>query len=432
MARGQAPDPELSVLISHSSVAPFVQQAARALHEAGNLDRFVTTLRYDPNSRPQRCAIRMARAAGVDLEGLLQRRTITELPSSKVESHPLGEIIRLASSRFDHSGRLTDLVWERTEPAFDRLVARRVRREHTAVYGFEYCSLATFARARELGVRVAYDMPAPEPRFVQGLLDAEIAHFPELDTSYHRHTTKREERRIARRRAEWDAADLVIAASRFTRDSFAQGGFDTTKVQIVPYGAPPPISQADLSRKTDDEAAPLRLLWAGTFSIRKGAHYLLEAWRKNRLARHIRLTVCGTVALPPRLLEPMPEHIEFTGPLPKAQLMARYDSADVLIFPTLCDGFGMVVTEAWSRGLPVIITDHAGANDLLQPNRNGILIPAGDADAIASALNWCLDHRAELRDMREAALATAAGWQWSDYRRSLAVTLRQAGMFGRT
>ena len=100
----------------------------------------------------------------------------------------------------------------------------------------------------------------------------------------------------------------------------------------------------------------------------------------------------------------------------------------VLIFPTLCDGFGMVATEAWSRGLPVITTDRAGAADLLVPHRNGLLIPAGDPAAIVGCIEWCLTHRAELRAMREAALATAAGWQWSDYRRMHTATLRAAGM----
>jgi glycosyltransferase involved in cell wall biosynthesis len=88
----------------------------------------------------------------------------------------------------------------------------------------------------------------------------------------------------------------------------------------------------------------------------------------------------------------------------------------------------MVVTEAWSRGLPVITTDCAGASDLLQPRENGLLIRAGDPAAIAAALEWCLTHRSELRAMRAASLATAANWQWSDYRRKLAATLQDPAL----
>ncbi len=417
----------MSVLISHPSVAPFVQQAARALFEAGQLDRFITTVRYDPDSIGQARLCRAARTIGFDLKGQLARRTVTELPAGRVESHPWTEIIRLLSGRLDRSGRLTDAVWVRAEPAFDRLVARRLRPEHTAVYGFEYCSLATFLKARELGVRAVYDMPAPEPRLVQEILEAEIAGFPELHTPYHRYTAAREDKRIARRRAEWNAADLVIAASDYTRRSFARAGLPVDRVRVVPYGAPAPQAEALAGGSGEDE--PLRLLWAGTFGIRKGAHYLIEAWRRGHFGRKARLRVFGTVGLPERLLKPLPEGIEFAGAIPRALLMDEYRRSDALVFPTLCDGFGMVASEAWSCGTPVITTDRAGAADLLQPGRNGLLIAAANADAIAAALEWCLGHRGELRAMREGARATAAGWQWADYRRALARTLQDEGMF---
>lgn len=410
----------MSVLLSHASVAPFVQQAARAFHEAGQLDRFITTLRHSESSPRQRFVCQLAAIFGMDLATQLRRRRVTEIPADKIESLPYGELLRLLVGRLDRGGRLTDLVWARTEPAFDRAVARRLRTGvHSAVYGFEYSSLATFTRARALGIRTIYDMPAPEPRFVQQLLDAEIAKFPSLHTAYHAHTAAREESRIARRRAEWDCADVVVAASRFTRDSFARAGLDTTKVKIVPYGAPPPAPRGDALRGGSPPDAPLVLLWSGTFSIRKGAHYLLEAWRRHDFGRHARLRVFGAQGLPPELLSDLPAGIEFGGSIPRDRLMAHYQSSDALIFPTLCDGFGMVATEAWSRGLPVITTESAGAADLLRPRENGLLIRAGSADAIAEVITWCLQNRPVLRAMRESALATAATWQWQDYRAAL-------------
>jgi glycosyltransferase involved in cell wall biosynthesis len=50
---------------------------------------------------------------------------------------------------------------------------------------------------------------------------------------------------------------------------------------------------------------------------------------------------------------------------------------------------------------------------------NGFIVPAADPEALARALDWCLTHRADLAAMRAAARATAAAWQWSDYRRRL-------------
>jgi glycosyltransferase involved in cell wall biosynthesis len=110
--------------------------------------------------------------------------------------------------------------------------------------------------------------------------------------------------------------------------------------------------------------------------------------------------------------------------------MTHYRSSSALIFPTLCDGWGMVATEAWSCGLPVITTDCAGASDMLKDHENGLLVRAADAGSILEALDWCLANPRELAGMRESALATAASWQWSDYRRLLADVLRRANLFG--
>jgi glycosyltransferase involved in cell wall biosynthesis len=79
----------------------------------------------------------------------------------------------------------------------------------------------------------------------------------------------------------------------------------------------------------------------------------------------------------------------------------------------------MVVTEAFSRGLPVITTDKAGASDLIEHGWNGLIIPAADSAALVDALRWCLDNREALYQMRFHALETARRWQWLDYRRML-------------
>jgi glycosyltransferase involved in cell wall biosynthesis len=420
----------MSVRLFHPSVANFVQQVARSLHEAGQLERFVTTVRDEPSSVRQRLVSSLGRMLGRDLSVQFRRRAITEIPLALVESHPWRELARLATAAIDRDGRATDWVWEKSELSFDRLVARRLTPDLGAVYGFEHSSLATFLRARELRIPVIYDLPAPESQFVHALLDTEMNRFPELRTAYHRHTARREARRLARRRAEWHAADLILVNSRFTRDSYARAGLDCSRVHIAPLGSPVPVSRDAALGEPPEASGRLSLIWAGTFSIRKGAHYLLDAWREGRLGRHARLRVFGSVGLPERVLQPLPEGIEFLGSVPRTELLEHYRQADALIFPTLCDGFGLVATEAWSRGVPVITTDRAGAADLLRPGTNGLIIKAGDAKAIVQVVEWCHAHRPALRAMREGALATATTWQWSDYRKLHASLLRDAGLFG--
>jgi glycosyltransferase involved in cell wall biosynthesis len=125
------------------------------------------------------------------------------------------------------------------------------------------------------------------------------------------------------------------------------------------------------------------------------------------------------MGLPEKLLQNIPDSITISGTVPRSQLYEIYHQSDVFVFPTLCDGFGMVVTEAFAQGLPVIATDRAGASDLIQHGKNGFIIPAGNALALAEIMDWCITHRQEVKAMRQAALDTAAKWQWSDYRSKL-------------
>ncbi|MBA3848435.1 MAG: hypothetical protein C0502_00385 [Opitutus sp.] len=414
----------MSVVLSHPSVAPFVQHAARALWEAGLLDRFFTTLVNDERSFWQNAGAQAARLVGRDLRAQLRRRAVTGLPPEIVTTLPFTELVRLGSGPLDRSGRLTDRIWSWAEPAFDRRVARRLPQTARAVYCFEYCALATFRAARTRGLATVYDAPSPDPAYVRGVVDREVERFPVLDTPYHRHTRQREAPRLARRREERDLADILIAASTLTRDTYVAAGFPVERVRVVPYGAPPTAPREVALSGGSCGAGKLRLLWAGTFSIRKGAHYVLEAWRRGALGRQAMLKVHGTVGLPDALLHPVPEGIEFGGSIPRDRLAQAYHEADALLFPTLCDGFGMVATEAWSHGLPVITTKQAGAADFLRDRENGLLIEAGQPEAIAGAVHWCLGHRSELAAMREPSLATAARWQWADYRRALAQAVR--------
>src|SRR5262249_17927778 len=143
------------------------------------------------------------------------------------------------------------------------------------------------------------------------------------------------------------------------------------KVCVVPYGAPPPDPGAVDGGSRGE--GPLRFLWAGTFSLRKGAHYLIDAWKRAGVGpKAARRDHYGAVTLPAAVLAQAPADFQFHGSIPRDELYAAYRGADVFVFPTLCDGFGMVVTESFSRGLPVLTTRNAGAADLVRPGVNGL------------------------------------------------------------
>jgi glycosyltransferase involved in cell wall biosynthesis len=419
----------MKLVLAHPGVGPFVQQTARALLEADLLESYWTTFADRSEAPWRRALVQLASAAGICIEQDLRRRAVTEVPDTFLRLMPWWEVITSLLRKVRADPRLVDAFWERGVLSFDRTVAKRSLTRVSGIYGYEYSALATFQEANRLGLARIYEVPSPEHDFVEGLIQREIEKFPELDDGKRRYFLMRQHRRTERRRREWALADLVIVNSTFTRNSYADAGLDVSKVRIIPLGAPR-VCEAGIESGSL-EGRPLNVLWAGTFGIHKGAHYLLSAWRKLAPGQKAVLHIFGASNLPRKLTTDLLSSIALSPTIPRAALFERYRAADVLVFPTLCDGFGMVVTEAFAQGLPVITTTRAGAAELVRHGENGLIVPPGDSEALAQALEWCLINRSELKIMRKAALETAARWQWGDYRQKLARDvidgLQQAG-----
>jgi glycosyltransferase involved in cell wall biosynthesis len=410
----------LGAVVAHAGVMPVALEVARAFAEAGMLERYETTFAYRPERAFDRAMGRVARRVlGARVEPELQRRAIPELAGAHVQRSPAWDGLRVLASRLGAGDVVADRLWERMTLAFDAGVARRLRPNTRLVYGFEHGCHATFARARELGVATVLDMAAPHHAFAQRVLAEQVARFPELRTEYWQATQPLARERNARKQAEQDLADLVIANSTFTARSLVDTGLPASRVRVVSLAAPP----VDRSWRSAARCDTRTLLFAGAVSPHKGAHLLLEAWAKLGEPAGAELLLAGGWALPERLRTPLPAGVRWLGRVPRAELFAQYTRATALVLPSLGDGFGLVVTEALAHGLPVIATRSAGAADLIEEGRNGWVLDSGDVDALAERMQWCLDHPRELHAMREAAELSALQRPWSKYRADLLATV---------
>ena len=405
------------------------QQAARAYHERAALTAFATGFVFTERGALARLVRRLPAGLAARAGRELRRREITEVPAEMLVSYPWLEVLRTAMSRYAKDPVFADFVWDVLSHRFDRTVARRRLDGVQAVHAFEYVAAYTFGEAARRGIARILSIPSIDSKEFEEIRRAEEARFPELRDRRHGYFAARFSRRYDRRRAELALADVIVANSEVTRRSHIRAGADPAKIVAVPLAGPPPI--AAIGKPAGDTDRPLSVLWAGNFTLGKGAHYFLDAWRALVAGDRARATVYGAMRLPERILRPSPPGMAFIGSVPQSELFAAFERADILVFPTLADGFGLVVTEAFSRGLPVITTDRAGASDLVRHRENGLIVPAGDATALADALRWCLDSRSTLYRMRWNALATASRWQWPDHRRlliaSVATGLRRAG-----
>ncbi|MGB3296635.1 MAG: glycosyltransferase family 4 protein, partial [Phormidesmis sp.] len=145
------------------------------------------------------------------------------------------------------------------------------------------------------------------------------------------------------------------------------------------------------------------VLFLGLVTLRKGIGVLLEAI-KQLAGEPIELQIVGSLHIEvPEALKNHPQ-IRWIGPVPRSQVAQQYQQADVFIFPTLSDGFGLTQLEAQSWKLPIIASPHCG--QVVKHQQNGLLLPEITADAIAKAITYCYQHPGALATYASQAVSS--------------------------
>ena len=151
----------------------------------------------------------------------------------------------------------------------------------------------------------------------------------------------------------------------------------------------------------------LRALFVGRPDERKGLPVLLRAF--SALVEHVpaKLTVigCDPADVKRILAHPeLEEHLDLRGRVSNEELWSQLHDADVLVAPSLSgESFGMILTEAFATGTPVIASGIAGYSDVVTHNHDGILVPPGDPQALAEELQRAHHEPERLARMGEAA-----------------------------
>ena len=411
------------ILFSHPLGNTHSRQAALAVEEAGLLAELWTCLNWTPGNPLERwLPARVARELG--------RRSYPAPLRPKLHTVPGREALRLLAARLPVGGpwltrhetgvASVDAVYQ----GLDRAVARRLptARGLRGVYAYEDGAADTFRTAGELGLTRFYDLPIGYWRTGRAIFDEEAAREPAWAATL----TGRADSpaKLARKDAELAGADAVIVASSFTRSTLADAPHFRAPVHVVPYGAPAPMPADELAADPRGGGAPLRVLFAGSLGQRKGISYLLDA--VERLGPRVELTLLGTKTVEGCApLERAVRAHRWIPSLPHAGVLAEMSRQDVLVFPSLFEGFGLVIAEALSRGLPVITTAHTAGPDLLDDGVDGFLVPIRSAPAIAEKLALLFDPARRL-EMRHAALRKAARLSWEAHRRLLGGCLTEA------
>jgi len=404
------------LLLAHPTGNANVRAAARAFHSVGLLKELHSCLCWDPHSPlisflPPSVAVQLA------------RRSFSDVPLPLQHSHPWRELLRLlgprlAALRRHESGPLSiDAIYR----SCDRHVAARIPRLQglQAVYAYEDGALETFQAARHLGITTLYDLPIGYWRTARRIFEEERDLQPEWACTLT--GLQDSAAKLARKDEELDLADQVIVASAYVRSTLLDHPSCHAPVVVVPYGAPPPLAGPPATASS----GPLRVLYVGSLGQRKGLSYALEAI--ELLGQQVSLTLIGMPTA--QDCEPLNQALQrhhHIASIPHGEILEQMRQHDVLLFPTLFDGFGLVITEALSQGLPVIATSHSGAPECIRDGVEGFIVPIRNSVAIAERLQLLAQDRDQLAAMRQACLSRAAELSWAGYEQGLRMAVSQA------
>jgi glycosyltransferase involved in cell wall biosynthesis len=409
----------MKVLISHPTGNANVRAAALGFMEANLLNRFYTSIASFPGSLLNRMG------KWVPLSEI-NRRHYNALLQPITRMWPWLELGRLAASRAGLS-QLTahekgyfclDAVYH----SLDKKVASSLRhclKDGTEViYSYEDGALFSFREAKRLGLLCFYDLPIGYWRSAQRLLQQERERWPEwADTLTGFHDS---EIKLNIKDEELCLADKIFVASQFTAATLKEYHGHLAPVEIIPYGFPPVYE----NRKYPAIAnRPLKLLFVGSLSQRKGLADLLAV--ADRLKEKVQLTLVGQKVT--NKCEPLNAALHkhrWISSTSHDNVLALMREHDVLVFPSLFEGFGLVITEAMSQGTPVVTTDRTAGPDIIRDGENGWIIEAGSTESLQLAIEKILSNSAVIKKVGTAAMETARRRPWNVYGAELAAAIK--------
>ncbi|MDB5119065.1 MAG: glycosyl transferase family 1 [Sphingobacteriales bacterium] len=409
----------MKIVIAHPTGNANVRAATVGLMEAELLAQFYTSIASFPGSF-------LDYLSKFKPFSEINRRTFHRDLQSKTSMLPWFEIARLLSIKFKINGLLKheegvfciDSIYKNLDWKVASILKKASKSNASAVYSYEDGAYHSFLKAKSLGLSCYYDLPIGYWRAAQNLLKNEQERWPDWVSTLTGFQDS--ELKLFRKDEELRMADRIFVASNFTAQTLKEYPGKLAPIEVIPYG----FSPINTEPKYDayDGTKPLKLLFVGSLTQRKGIAELFAV--ADQLGKHIDLTIVGrkTSNTCIALDKALAKH-KWIPSLSHQDVLALMRQSDVLVFPTLFEGFGLVITEAMSQGIPVITTERTIGPDFIRNNENGWIIQAGSIESLKVAIVNLLQTPKLVNQVGIAAIETASLRPWSVYGKELAMAI---------
>ncbi|MBT8427686.1 MAG: glycosyltransferase family 4 protein [Erythrobacter sp.] len=400
------------------------RQTALALQQLGRLAFLATGLFDHPGSRIRRMTSALPGALSAPLRAELSRFASRGLDPAKVRAMARYELPERIASRLGAT-ELAIRLDAALNAAFGRKVAGMAAREGPMVlWGYDGSSETAFEDPRAADCYKILDRTMADSRS----WNEERERIAETHGDWlGKGSPAWGVNKIAMDDAEFTAADKIVCGSPFVMDTirtYSQVEGVADKLELLPYGFDAALFGSDVEPAYLPEPEPLRFLFAGQVSARKGVQHVLEAFDKLPKGS-ARLTLLGQVAMPGHILARYRDTVDIVGAVPRAQVPAIMREHHALVFPSHNEGSALVLPEAMASGLAIIQTAAAG---LGASDRSGFVLGRPDAGGVEEAMATLIANRDLLHSMRLAAIDEARLRNADSYRDSIAALLEKLGL----
>ena len=404
-----------NVIVAHPGTQ-HSYQTALGLQEAGLLRRYVNGFYYKKPGFFSNMPYFLPPKYAAGLEREFRRRRNENLDDDLISTFSAGELLYVLAVRSKLFKRWSESIMRWRNERFDALVARMVEAEQPdAVICYDTSALKTFQACEKVGSLRILDQSIGHIKAGIKILREEERLHPEFADSL---TTDAPDWLVERCSKEALAADWILAASEYVRDSLVAIGVQPSRVIILPYGAD--IDRFRPVSRKDDK--PFRILFVGQIGQRKGIKYLLEAFKRLRL-QDAELVLVGGIAGAGDGLRPYRGIFKHVQNVPHHEVHTQFQAADIFVYPSLHEGSAIAVYEALACGLPVITTPNAGS--VVRDGEEGFIVPVRDVEALMEKILLLYQNRELRKWMSRKARQRAELFTWENYRRNLAKTVRE-------
>ena len=278
------------------------------------------------------------------------------------------------------------------------------------LHAYEDGAYQTFRRSKDLGIQCSYELPIAHWATSRRLLAEESERYPHWEPTLE--STREPEEKLFQKEKELRLADRITCPSQFVLDSIPSEIRDQIPCQIAHFGSP--THNLNISFRKKRENGPFKVLFVGSMSQRKGLADLFEAMKILK-KEPVQLSILGQPSMPMEFYYKQYQDFKYYEPCPNSKVQKIMQQHDVLVLPSIIEGRALVQQEALSCGLPIIVTRHAGAEDLIINGINGHIVPIRSPEKIAEAIYSMKANGKNKDEVQKLCQEKASEYTWGNY-----------------